>query len=130
MLMNWFSDAWRVVKWMHCSCQDCGRQLGGRIFVGTFVANKIISQLDNRNQQHSCFSGASVDILGPRTVFFEPPRFNHDLKKYGRFTTHCTTHQASEDQQQFVVFCRGAHLFDDQKHQSCPGRGLERTHLP
>ena len=49
-------------------------------------------------------------------------------KKYGRFTQR-TTHQAPEDQQQFVVLYRGADLFDDQKPQSCPGGGLEGTHL-
>ena len=60
---------------------------------------------------------------------FEIARQNVLRKKYCRFT-HRTTRQAPEDQQQFVVFCRGAHLFDDQKHQQSPRRGLEGTHLP
>jgi len=31
------------------------------------------------------------------------------------------TRQASENQQQFVVFCRGADILFDQKHQSVDG---------
>jgi hypothetical protein len=73
--------------------------------------------------------GLPVTALRPLLTIFARLVLQNVRKKYGRFT-HCTTRQASEDQQQFVVFCRGTHLFDDQKHQSCPGGGLERTHLP
>jgi hypothetical protein len=46
---------------------------------------------------------------------------------------HCTTRQTPEDQQQKILLFaqfRGTRLLFDQKHQQCPRRGLERTHLP
>jgi hypothetical protein len=47
--------------------------------------------------------------------------------------SHCTARQTPEDQwKKILLFAqfRGTHLLFDQKHQQCPRRGLERTHLP